>query len=154
MIERLIDAGRGPVRQRRRDAVRGGRLVILTDTSVVVVYERAPTPRLRRIASDNDAAVCGVAVAEMFAGARTPADEVRCRTALADFRSLSIPEALWETVGRNQARLRANGVTVPLTDTVVASLALTLDVELWAYDAHFTLIQGVFPALKLFQEPP
>ena len=40
--------------------------MILTDTRVVVVYGRTPTPRLRRIAADNDAAVCGVAVAEMF----------------------------------------------------------------------------------------
>jgi predicted nucleic acid-binding protein len=128
--------------------------VILTDTSVVIVYERAPTPRLRRIAADNDAAVCGVALAEMFAGVRTPADEVRCRTALADFQPLSIPETLWETVGSNQARLRANGVTVPLTDTVVASLAVALNLELWAYDAHFVLIQRILPALKLFHEPP
>ena len=128
--------------------------MILTDTSVVVVYERAPTPRLRRIAADNDAAVCGVAVAEMFAGVRTPADEARCRSALADFRSLPIPESVWETVGRNQAQLRANGVTVPLPDTVVASLAEALNVELWAYDAHFALIQRVLPALQLFQEPP
>ncbi len=69
--------------------------MILTDTSVVVVYERTPTPRLRRIAADNDAAVRGVALAEMFAGIRTSADEVRCRTALADFRPLPIPETLW-----------------------------------------------------------
>ncbi len=128
--------------------------MILTDTSVVVVYERAPTPRLRRIAVDNDAAVCGIAVAEMFAGVRTPSDEVRCRTALADFRIVPIPEALWETVGRNQARLRANGVTVPVMDTVVAALAVALNLELWAYDAHFALMQRVLPALKLFQEPP
>ena len=73
---------------------------------------------------------------------------------MTDFRPLPIPEILWETVGRNQARLRANGITVPLTDTVVASLAIALNLELWAYDAHFALIQRVLPALKLFQEPP
>ena len=128
--------------------------MILTDTSVVIVYERAQTPRLRQIAIDNDAAVCGVAVAEMFAGVRTAADEMRCRTALADFRVVPIPETLWESAGRNQAQLRANGVTVPLTDAVVASLALALDVELWAYDAHFTFIQRVLPAFRLFAEPP
>jgi predicted nucleic acid-binding protein len=128
--------------------------VILTDTSVVVVYERAPTPRLRQIIADNDAAVCGIAVAEMFAGVRTAADEARCRTALADFRALPIPETLWETVGRNQALLRARGVTVPFAEMVIASLAISLNLELWAYDAHFVLIRAVLPALKQFQEPP
>lgn len=128
--------------------------MILTDTSVVIVYERAPTPRLRQIVTDNDAAICGITVAEMFAGVRTAADEARCRAALADFGNLPIPETLWEMTGRNQALLRANGVTVPLTDTAIATLAIALDLELWAYDAHFSLIRRVLPALKLFQEPP
>jgi predicted nucleic acid-binding protein len=126
----------------------------MTDTSVVVVYERAPTPRLRRIITDNDAALCGVVVAELFAGVRTAADATRCRTRLADFRSIPIPETLWEIVGRNQARLRTNGATVPLTDTMIASLAVILDVELWTYDGHFGLMKRILPALKLFQEPP
>ena len=45
-------------------------------------------------------------------------------------------------------------MTVPLIDTALATIAISLDVELWTYDAHCTLIQGVLPALKLFQEPP
>jgi predicted nucleic acid-binding protein len=128
--------------------------MILTDTSVVIVYERAPAPRLRQVIKDNDAALCGIIVAELFAGVRTPADEARCRVAVADFRALPIPEALWEVAGRNQALLRANGITVPLTDTAIATLAILLDLELWAYDAHFALIQRVLPALRLFHEPP
>jgi hypothetical protein len=48
------------------------------------VCERAPTPRLRQIATDNDAALCGITVAEMFAGVRTAADEAHYRAALAD----------------------------------------------------------------------
>jgi predicted nucleic acid-binding protein len=128
--------------------------MILTDTSVVIAYERAPTARLRQIIAANTAAVCGVTVAEMFAGCRTAADEARCCAALADFQHLAFPEALWEQVGRHQATLRAAGVTVQLTDTAIASLALVHGLELWAYDTHFTLIQGVLTALRLFQEPP
>jgi hypothetical protein len=45
-------------------------------------------------------------------------------------------------------------VTVPLVDTALATLAILVDVELWAYDTHFNLIQQVLRALKLFQEPP
>jgi hypothetical protein len=128
--------------------------MILTDTSVVIVYERAPTARLRQIIVDNEAAVCGITVAEMFAGIRTPADEARCRTALADFRLVSTPDALWEEAGRHHSTLRGQGVTVPLTDTILATLAMMLGVELWTYDTHFGLIQGVLSALRLFQEPP
>lgn len=128
--------------------------MILTDTSVVIVYERAPSPRLHKIVAANDAVVCGITVAELFAGVRNPRTEARVRTALADFRTLAIPDALWEQVGRNQSALLARGVTVPLTDTILATLALSLGVELWAYDAHFGLAQSVLPALRLFVEPP
>ena len=125
--------------------------MILTDASVVIVYERVPTRRLKKIITDEEASVCGLTVAELFAGVRSAKDEARPRTALADFKYQPIPDSLWESMGRNQASLSANGVSVPLVDTALATLAIFLDVELWTYDAHFQLIQQVLPALKLFQ---
>jgi predicted nucleic acid-binding protein len=98
--------------------------------------------------------VCGVTVAEMFAGVRTTKDEARCLAALADFQRLAIPDRLWETVGRHQAQLLAHGLTIPLADAIIATLALDLDVELWHYDHHFNDIQKVLPQLKFLQEPP
>src|SRR5262249_45097839 len=132
----------------------GGVTMILTDTSVVIICERALTPRLQRIITDHDAAVCGVTVAEMFVGARTAADEARIAATLALFRRVPIPEALWETAGRQQALLRAAGLTVQLTDTVIATMAVTLGVELWTYDIHFTWMAAVLPGLTQFHEPP
>jgi predicted nucleic acid-binding protein len=64
------------------------------------------------------------------------------------------PEDVWETVGLNQALLRSGGLTVPLSDTMIATIAISQDLELWTYDGHFTLMQRLLPALKLFQEPP
>jgi predicted nucleic acid-binding protein len=121
---------------------------------VVIVYERAPTPRLKKIITDEDAAVCGLTIAELFAGIRTAKDEAKLRAALADFPTLPTPDTLWETIGRNQASLSAKGITVPLVDTALAAIAIAHGIELWTYDAHFPLIQQVLPALKLFQEPP
>jgi predicted nucleic acid-binding protein len=128
--------------------------MILTDSSVVIVYERAPTARLKKIIADADAAVCGVTIAELIAGVRSAKDEAKLRAALADFKTQPIPDSLWESIGRNQSTLSANGVTVPLVDTALATIAIALGVELWAYDAHVTMIQQVLPALTLFQEPP
>jgi predicted nucleic acid-binding protein len=128
--------------------------MILTDASVVIDHARTVTPHRRQIIVDNDATVCGVAIAEVHAGIRTPQAEARCRAALADFRTLPIPDALWEQVGSHQSLLRSNGVTVPLTDTIQATLALSLDIEIWTYDAHFGLIQRILPTLRLFREPP
>ncbi len=128
--------------------------MILADTSVAIAYERARTLCLQQIIRANAAAVCGVTVAEMFAGVRTAKDEARCLTALVEFQRLAIPDTLWETTGRNQAQLSAHGFTVELADAAIATLALHLDLELWHYDRHYTDIQKVLPNLKFFHEPP
>jgi predicted nucleic acid-binding protein len=68
--------------------------MILADSSVVIVYERALTPRLKKIITDADAAVCGLNLAELFTGIRSAKDEAKLRTALADFRTLPIPDTV------------------------------------------------------------
>ena len=37
---------------------------------------------------------------------------------------------------------------------VLATVAISNDIELWTRDTHFPMIQKVLPALKLFVEPP
>jgi predicted nucleic acid-binding protein len=128
--------------------------MILTDASVVIVYERVPTTRLKKIIADAGAVVCGLTVAELFAGVRSAKDESKLRAALADFQSLSMADTVWEPSGRNQSQLSAKGITVPLIDTALATIAIESDIELWTYDSHFALIQGFLPAFRLFQEPP
>jgi predicted nucleic acid-binding protein len=128
--------------------------MILADTSVVIHCERALTARLRQIIHDHDAAVCGITVAEMFVGTRTPVAEAAVRATLALFQRLAIEEAVWERAGLFQATLRAGGLTVQLTDTVIATVAITAGIELWTYDTHFTAMAARLPGLHLFQEPP
>lgn len=128
--------------------------MILTDTSVVVVFLRGPTVRLTTIIQTHQAAICGITLAEVYAGARNPADFTRLTTALSIFGTVPIPDTIWSNVGRNLALLRSQGITVPFTDVVIATVAIDNGLELWSYDAHFPMIQTVLPALKLFQEPP
>ena len=128
--------------------------MILTDASVVIVYERVPTARLKKIIAAAGAVVCGLTVAELFAGVRSAKDESKLRNALADFQRLSIADAVWEPSGRNQAHLSAKGITVPLIDTALAAIAIESDIELWTYDSHFAMIKQFYRLFSSFQEPP
>jgi len=128
--------------------------MILTDTTVVIGLLRQPTLRLRQIIQTSQAAVCGVTVAEVYAGARTPTDLAQSAMALQAFGAVAIPDHLWAAVGHNLAALRAKGLTVPFTDALIATVAIENGLELWTYDAHFPMIQTALPQLKLFQEPP
>src|SRR5258708_6875023 len=105
--------------------------MILTDASVVIVYERVPTARLKKIIADAGAVVCGLTVAELFAGVRSAKDESKLRTALGDFQSLSMGDAVWEPTGHNQSQLSAQGITVTIIDTALATIAIQRDIEHW-----------------------
>src|SRR5438874_9552923 len=127
--------------------------MILADTTLAVDYLRSPTPRLVQLIKDNDAAICGGTVAEIYAGARAPGDFKKFDKALSLFRRLAIPQKMWPSLGRNLAQLSAKGLTVPFPDALIATVAIENDVELWHRDRHFPMIQQVLPRLKFFQEP-
>lgn len=126
--------------------------MMLLDTSVVIDLFRAQNDRILDVILEQDVAVCGITRAEVLHGARDASHRVKLMAALDLFQSVALPEAIWDQVGDNLAALRASGITVPLADAIIATLAITNDIELWARDQHFLLIRQVLPALKLFQE--
>jgi predicted nucleic acid-binding protein len=128
--------------------------MILVDTSVVIAQLRSGDPRLLHLFKAHDAAICGLTRAEVLYGVRTQVDHARFVAVLNAMTHVSIPDGLWDEAGLNLAMLRTAGVSVPLADAVIATLAIHLNVELWARDKHFPLIQSTIPSLRLFSEPP
>ena len=68
----------------------------------------------------------------------------------ATFDLLHTDEYDFEGVGFILKTLRENGVTVPLTDVMIAFCAMKYDVPVWTQDGHFRLIQGLYPELALY----
>jgi predicted nucleic acid-binding protein len=128
--------------------------MILTDTTVVIDYLRAPTVHLVKIIQVNQAAICGATIAEVYAGARSPADFKKYDKALSVFAVVAIRKKTWPNLGRNLAELGAKGITVPFPDALIATLGIENDIEVWARDPHFPMMQRALPQLRLFQEPP
>jgi predicted nucleic acid-binding protein len=128
--------------------------MILTDSSVVIDFLRTGDARMRQIVVAQQAAICGITRAEVLHGTRDAAHRAKLVAALGMFGQVSIPDSLWDEVGDNLAALRAAGVTVPFADVVISTVAIVNDIELWAHDNQFAMIQQVLPRLRLFQEPP
>ena len=128
--------------------------MILIDASVIIEYLRSPDPKLLAVLQSNGAAICGVTRAEVLAGSRSPQQRQRLLALLDSLSQIALDDAIWEDVGDHLATLRAPGITVPFPDAVLSALAILMDLELWTRDQHFSLIQRVFPTLKLFQESP
>ena len=127
--------------------------MILVDSCVLFDHLRAKDPKLAVLFSTLPIAICGVIQAEVLHGSRNPTNRANLLQFMGLFPLLSLPDAMWITVGDNLNILRRNGLTVPFVDVVLATLAVSQDLELWTRDAHFERIQQSLPALKLFQEP-
>ncbi|MFL5241338.1 MAG: PIN domain-containing protein [Gemmataceae bacterium] len=128
--------------------------MILVDTSVIIDYVRGKDPKLAGLLPQVSGAVCGIVRAELLCGARDPSHRSNLLTLLSTFSQLPLLESLWDKVGDNLATLRLQGITVPFPDTVIVTLGIENDLEVWARDRQFPLMQKALQSLKLFQEPP
>jgi predicted nucleic acid-binding protein len=127
--------------------------MILTDTTVVIDFLRAPTVHLVKIIQTNQAAICGATLSEVYAGARSSADFKKYDKVLSVFSLLPTRKKTWPNLGRNLAALGSKGITVPFPDALIATIGIENDIEVWARDPHFPMMQKVLPQLKLFLEP-
>jgi predicted nucleic acid-binding protein len=57
----------------------------------------------------------------------------------------------WQEVGELAAKLRAKGLTVPLTDLEIGVAAASSGSRLWTWDGDFDPVRAVLPALSFYQ---
>ncbi len=57
----------------------------------------------------------------------------------------------WQVLGDNLYKLRINGLTVPFSDAIIATIALKYGIPIWTVDKHFILMQNVFEELKIYK---
>lgn len=124
--------------------------IVLADTSVWIEYlNQRKTPAgdaLETLLRQRRVVTCGLVIAELLQGALSK-HEVEAITET--FEALPYLEAChstWTKAGTLAFTLRRKGIIVPLTDCVLAALALESDCELFSVDAHFTKI----PDLALY----
>lgn len=127
--------------------------MILTDASIVIDLLRTGDPKLQRLVANLAPAVCGITRAEVLCGARSPAERQKLLLALTQFPLLPMADTLWDALGDNLATLRAAGIKIPVADSIIATVAIEHDIELWTRDQQFTMIQPVLSRLRLFVEP-
>ena len=128
--------------------------MILLDSSVLFDHTRSQDPKLADQFASLPIAVCGITRSEALHGARNAKERASLRKTLDSYLQVPTPEVIWDQTGDNLALLRSKGLTVPIPDVIHATVGIHHDLEVWARDHHFPLMQKCLPALKLFQEPP
>lgn len=120
---------------------------IMPDTCAWIDYFRPGGNALgqlveRAIASDSVYA-CGPVLYELVQGARSEKEQATLISALGALPYLEMTEAIWIKAGQLSAALRKTGKTIPLSDILIASLAIEHSLAVMTVDEHFRIIPGV-----------
>ena len=125
--------------------------MILADTNVFIDFWNKPTEELSDVFEKEDIVICGVVRAELLHGAVSDKDFANITMMLEAFDEKSLSTEDWQLLGSNLYKLRKNGVKVPFSDAIIATLAMKYNIPVWTGDRHFALIQNILTDLKLYQ---
>ena len=120
--------------------------VALVDTSCWIDYLRhgtsQPSHVLETLLKTDQAALCGVIEAELLRGLREE-ERDSVETLLGALPYLEMGREDYRTAGALLGSLRSKGVTLPLTDGLIAAVCLRYDLPLLTLDKHFSNIPGL-----------
>ena len=125
--------------------------MVLVDSSVWINYLREPTSllglELQTLIDRNQVIMVGVVFAEVLQGARGEAEYAQLAPHLDRVPYVEADKGTWMSAGAISMHLRAGGQATPLTDLVIAALALEGGHQVFSLDGHFRRI----PGLRLYE---
>jgi predicted nucleic acid-binding protein len=114
---------------------------VLIDTCAWIDFLRSKEGVLgNHVASliDSDQALlCGVIITELLQGAKGKKEKQQLEFLISGIEILDINRKDWIDAGLCLQELRSKGITLPLTDALIAVLAIRLSVPVLTIDKHF-----------------
>ncbi len=121
--------------------------MVIVDTSAWIPFFNRPESTEKQIIESlldsGDVAVVGVVLAELLQGCRSQEDRDELKEALLALPYLGVSQATWIAAGEISAGLLRRGITLPLTDLVIAAAAIEHRCSVYSLDAHFQKIPGL-----------
>ena len=94
---------------------------------------------------ENRVHINGIAVTELLTGARSAVEVDNLSSALAGLKLVPSDRASFESAGRNGFALKRKGISVPLSDIIIATDCIDHGLVLIEADRHFAAISDHLP---------
>jgi predicted nucleic acid-binding protein len=121
--------------------------MVIVDTSAWVSFLKSPvTPEgktVKELVERQEALLVGMVLAELLHGLGSDKDLADLLDAVAGVSYLECTRETWERAGLLARRLRRDGRQLPMSDIVVAALAVQHNLPLYTLDKHFEQVPGV-----------
>ena len=125
--------------------------IVLADTSVWISFLRGSgvqfQERLVPLIMADRLATTPIIIMELLVGAKSEKEYEKLSKDLAALRCFDLSAKLWQRACKLGYTLRHNGISVPLIDTLIASVALENNALLLHNDRHYEMIASI-TALK------
>ena len=125
--------------------------MVIVDSNVWIHWLRTPDTaigrELGRLLDEEQVAMVGVVLAEVLQGARGQVEFDRLHSLLEVLPFLETSKDTWVRAGALSLQLRIEGKLTPLTDLVIAALALEGGHQVYSLDEHFQRV----PGLRLYE---
>jgi len=122
---------------------------ILADSNMFIDFWRNPTQNVIDVFTKEDVVICGVIRSELLHGAKSDKDFKHISSVLDAFEELPFEESDWEKLGKQLYELRIKGITVPLSDAIIAYVAIKHKIPVWTKDQHFSYMRQVLKELSI-----
>ncbi len=117
---------------------------VIIDTSVWVEYFNSKNQeivtKVKSLIENERTVLCGIILSELIAGIRRQKDEHIIIDALDALPYIETSRQSWILAGRIARELSEKGNKIPLTDLIVAAIAIENDCEIFTFDTHFDLV--------------
>jgi predicted nucleic acid-binding protein len=118
----------------------------LVDTSVWISFFRgipAIKGLLEKLIVKDEVFTTGPILYELLQGIRSPEEKGQVKEALLSTHYLEITSNDWEGAAILASSLRVKGITLPMTDILIAHLGKTRNLEILSSDPHFDQIPEI-----------
>jgi len=120
---------------------------IIVDTCVWIEFFRKResdfTLHLSGLLRERRVRMVGMVLAEILQRIKVPKEANLVRQSLERLPYLEMTRNVWEKAGEISASLRTKGITIPLSDLIIAALALSEGQQIFTIDPHFKEVRGL-----------
>lgn len=121
--------------------------MVIADTSVWIPFFNRPNSLEKRaldlLIDAHEVALVGVILTEILQGCRSRSERDEVTDALLALPYLEARQSTWILAGDLSSTLLQTGVTLPISDLVVAALALEHHCSVYSLDSHFQQMPGL-----------
>ncbi len=114
---------------------------VVIDTSAWIRFFRYGDDEVSQLVAElvtkDEAVVTGVVLTELLQGVKTDKERLHLTTLFSSLPFIETVRADWQEAGEDLQELRRRGITVPVTDAVIATVARRRGLAVLTTDPHF-----------------